>query len=400
MIRKKSFFTRYTCLALITFIVAFSGALLAHSTELQKKLHEFAHQMPKTQLHVHLEGSVAPDTIIEIAKRNHIKMPYKNKKQFYKQTKFSSFEDFVTFFKQIMGVLKTPKDFTQIAYEYGKESARNNICYSEVIFSLSSNCMASGLDWQTIVKAINIGRERAQKEFNISWNWIFDLTRTKFFQPEEFVDILLKARKENYGLVAMGLSETLITKQAPEFQTIFDKAHKANLPIIPHAGEFQGPVSIWNSLNYCNAPRLDHGVRCIEDAKLVQKLAEQQTPLDICVTSNVRLGVYPNYKQHPIRYLWDAGLCININTDDPGIFGIDLNHEYDLLIDTYRFTIEDLKKISLNGITASLLPDKEKKELTQKFKDKFTKLRTQIFGRHQLRSGSPRFVSWIHPTYI
>ena len=209
---------------------------------------------------------------------------------------------------------------------------------------------------------------------------MFDLTRTKFFEPQTFVDMLIQARKKGQGLVAMGLSEEIVTHKVSEYQHIFDKAIAAHLPIIPHAGEFEGPKSIYNSLSACKSIRIDHGVRCIEDQKLVRKLAQKQIPLDVCITSNVRLGVVSNYKQHPIRYLWDAGLFITIGADDPSLFDSNLNQEYNHLIDDYHFTINELERVSLNGIKASLLLPQEKQSFIQKFRSEFASLRKKIFG--------------------
>jgi adenosine deaminase len=337
-----------------------------------KQLYEFSHQMPKPLLHVHLEGSIAPATLLDIAKQNNITMPFKDTSEFNTCCKYTSFEDFVTFFKRCIAVLKKEADYERISYEFGKECARQNIRYAEVIFSISTNCMLSGLSWQTILTALNKGRERAQKECNIQWNWIFDITRTKFFKPEELVDIIIKARDSGQGVVALGFSETLITNEPDVYKDIFEKAHRANLPIIPHAGEFQGETSIWNSLNICKAFRIDHGVRCIENQKLLYRIVQEQTPLDVCITSNVRLKVAPNYKQHPVRYLWDAGACININTD--------LNDEYDHLINDYHFSLDELEKVSINGISASTLKNEQKKAFIEKFKTEFALLQKKLFN--------------------
>lgn len=345
-----------------------------------KDLREFAHKMPKSLLHVHLEGSIAPTTLLDLSRQNNIALPFKNESEFQTCCKYTSFEDFVTFFKRCIAVLKKESDYERISYEFGKECARQNIRYAEVIFSICTNCMLSGLSWQTILTALNRGREQAEKEYHIQWQWIFDLTRTKFFQPEELVDIIIKARDSGQGVVALGFSETLITNEPDAYKDIFEHAHNANLPIIPHAGEFKGETSIWNSLNICKAFRIDHGVRCIENQKLLYRIVQEQIALDICITSNVHLGVVPNYKQHPIRYLWDAGACININTDDPALFATDLNDEYDHLINDYHFSLDELEKVSINGVLASTLPSAQKNTLIETFKTEYTLLRKKLFN--------------------
>lgn len=341
------------------------------------KLHTFAHLMPKATLHVHLEGSIVPATIIKLAQKNKVTVPFSNETEFRNSFRGVSFAGFVALYEKVISCLKTPDDYELVAYEFGSECARQNIRYSEVTFSIATNSILTGLDWQTILHAVNKGRIRAQKEFGISWNWIFDLTLERCFQPETFVDILIQARREGQGVVAMGLSDTITTDKFPEYQPILDKALAANLPVIPHTGEFEGADNVRKALAACKAVRLDHGVRCIEDPTLVNELVQKRIPLGVCVTSNVLLGVFPNYQQHPIRKLWDAGVMITLGADDPSLFGSDLNQEYDHLIDDYDFTVEELERTSLNGLAASLLPQSEKDALTRQFKSEFAELRTR-----------------------
>lgn len=344
----------------------------------KEKLHSFAHLMPKATLHVHLEGSILPATVIKLAKKNKIPVPFSNEAEFRKCFVGVSFQAFITLYEKVTSCLKTPDDYELIAYEFGKECARQNICYSEVTFTIATNSILTGLDWQTILKALNKGRARAHKEFGITWNWIFDLTLERCFEPATFVDMLIKARSTGQGLIAMGLSDTIVTKNFPEYQSVLDRAHAAQLAVIPHAGEFEGADNVRKALAACRAPRIDHGIRCIEDPELVRQLARDKVPLDICITSNVLLDVVPSYEQHPIRKLWDAGIVITIGADDPALFGSDLNQEYDHLIDDYDFTVDELEQVSLNGLRASLLLQGEKEALLKQFTSEFAALRARI----------------------
>lgn len=364
---------------LLGFILLCAACSTTPEQKALKHLHQFAHQMPKSSLHIHLEGSIAPKTILKIAKRNNVYLPFKSESEFHAQCTFASFEEFGKLYKSIINCLKTPEDFELIAFEFGKECARQNIRYAEVTFTMGTSCKLSGLPWQIILTALNKGKARATQKYKIAWNWIFDLTRSTPMPPENFVDLILEARTLGQDVVAMGLSEHIITHSPDLYKHAFEKALQANLPIIPHVGEFEGPQSIWNALNLCKALRLGHGIRCIEDEKLMQVLQQQQIPLDVCITSNVHLGVVPSYQQHPIRKLWDAGLFITISADDPPFFDTDLNQEYDHLIDDYQFTIDDLERVSLNGLSASLLQPEPKKNLIQSFKASFALLREKIF---------------------
>jgi adenosine deaminase len=142
----------------------------------------------------------------------------------------------------------------------------------------------------------------------------------------------------------------------------------------PHAGEIAGPESVWSALNLLHADRIEHGVRSIEDPSLVEYLRSNAIPLDVCPTSNICLNVYPDYASHPLRKLWDAGLFLTIGSDDPPMFGTDLNHEYQVLVEDYNFTQPELERISLNAIHASFLSPAEKQNLDQEFQAEFKRL--------------------------
>jgi len=150
------------------------------------------------------------------------------------------------------------------------------------------------------------------------------------------------------------------------------------LPRVPHAGEIAGPQSVWGALRHLHADRLGHGVRCIEDPTLVEHLRERQIPLEICPTSNVRLGVYPDYATHPLRDLWNRGVYVTVNSDDPPLFGADLNQEYAVLVEHFGFSAAELERVSLNAVRASLLPEGGKARLEGEFRAEFMRLRTAL----------------------
>ena len=145
---------------------------------------------------------------------------------------------------------------------------------------------------------------------------------------------------------------------------------------MPHAGEISGPQSVWSAIKLLHAERIGHGVRSIEDPRLIEYLVANSIPLEICPTSNICLKVYPDYAHHPLRKLWEAGMMVTIGSDDPPLFGIDLNHEYQLLVSEYHFTQPELERISLNAIQASFLSQGEKRKLEQEFQDEFGRLST------------------------
>ena len=338
---------------------------------------EFAQRMPKAELHVHLEGSIQPKTLLKIAQRNKIDLPAKDEAGLQDFYRFQNFDHFIQVYSLITSCLKTPEDYRLIAYEFGAECARQNIRYAEVTFTFDTNIRLSGLTWETILESLNAGQQQAHDEFGVFWNWIFDIGRNNpGVQEAQILQIALQSRQQ--GCVALGLGGSEADYPGELFTDVFNQAFEAKLASIPHAGETGGAESVWQSLTDLHAVRIGHGVRAIEDPTLVQYLVEHRIPLEICPTSNIRLGIYPDYASHPLRQLWDAGVMVTVNSDDPPMFGTDLNHEYQALIEQFGFQANDLEKISLNAVEASLLAPAVKKRMIVEFQNQFTSLRKEL----------------------
>jgi len=200
----------------------------------------------------------------------------------------------------------------------------------------------------------------------VDWRWVFDIVRDLPATQQAVLEIALAARDQ--GVVALGLGGGERGFPPHLFVETFERARQAGLPRVPHAGENEGPDSIRGAIDLLHADRIGHGVRCIEDPALVEILRRRQIPLEICPTSNIRLGVYADYASHPLRRLWDAGLAVTVNSDDPPMFGTNLAHEYETLVEYFGFTADELARLSLNGIRYSFLPPAEKERLEQDFR--------------------------------
>lgn len=332
--------------------------------------------MPKVELHVHLEGSIRPKTLLELARRNSVHLPAEDLTSLQEFYKFRNFPHFVEVYTAITRCLKSPEDYGLIAYEYGANCDQQNIRYAEVTFTISTNMILTGLSWQEILSGLNDGRRRAKEAFGVEMRWIFDISRNNPETQDWVVDTVLQARDQ--GVVALGLGGDEAAYPPELFVTSFERAWRAGLACVPHAGETAGPSSIWTALNKLHAARIGHGVRSIEDPELMEYLYKTQIPLEICPTSNVRLGIYPDYERHPLRKLWDAGLYVTINSDDPPMFDTDLNQEYLASVDHFGFTEIELEQASLNGLRASLLSEIEKNQLEAEFKADFQKLKQDL----------------------
>ena len=335
-------------------------------------LSEFAQRMPKAELHVHLEGSILPRTLLKLAHRNHINLPADDETGLADLYRFLNFDQFLDTYILITKCLCTQDDYRLIAYEYGSECARQNIRYAEVTFTILTNTSLTGLSWQDILQGLNAGRDQALTDFGVTWQWVFDIVRNLPDTQDTVLEIALAARE--WGVIALGLGGSEAGFPPELFVDTFNRAEREHLHRVPHAGEIAGPQSVWSAIKLLHAERIGHGVRSIEDPILIDYLESNSIPLEICPTSNVCLKVYPDFAHHPLRRLWDAGLLLTISSDDPPMFGTDLNNEYKVLVKDFNFTQSELEQISLNSIQASFLSQGKKQKLAREFQDEFARL--------------------------
>lgn len=336
----------------------------------------FAQKMPKVDLHVHLEGSIQPATLLALARKNRVELPVKTEQEWQKRLQFKNFNDFAQTYRLVVKCLRTKQDYAQIAYEFGKSCAKQHIRYAEVTFTLQTPQSMSPISWDKVLAGLNKGRHKAEKEFGISWRWIFDVVIGDNVKDAEAVYNFIR-KNRRHGIVAIGLSCTRKDNvPVARYAYIFDRAHKDGIPCVIHAGEHKGgrAIALSDAVSVLHANRIGHGVMCINDPKMQATLRQCHIPLEICVTSNARIGVFPNYAAHPVRRLWDDGLSITIGSDDPGLFMTDLVNEYQILVKHYHFTVPELEQVSLNGVRASFLPDRDKVRLEGEFKAEFATL--------------------------
>ena len=335
----------------------------------------FIRKMPKVELHVHLEGSIRPSTLLILAERNQVDLPARDLDGLRDFYRFIDFPHFIRVYFTISGCLRTVDDFALIAYEFGADMHRQNIHYSEVTFTPYTNVANTGLPFDEILAGLNAGRARARVDFGVDFRWVLDIVRDDPVTRHQVAEWAIGARDR--GVVALGLGGTEVDHPAEDFADVFALAEAAGLHRVPHAGETVGPASIWGALRALGAERIGHGVRSIEDPGLIGYLVEHQIPLELCPTSNLRLGVYPSYEAHPLRQLWDLGLYVTVNSDDPPMFNTDLVREYQALVDYMGFTPAELEQLSLNALRASFLPPDRKATLENAFLTQFAELRAK-----------------------
>lgn len=332
----------------------------------------FIAAMPKVELHVHLEGSIQPATLLALARRNQITLPADDAAGLRSLYQFTDFTQFVRTYLLISKTLQRADDFALITAEFGAQMARQNIRYAEVTFTPVTH-VDRGVPWEAIRDGLCAGREQAQRTHGVQIAWVFDIVRCWPETAERCCDLAIAGQKD--GVIGLGLGGPEAGHPPERFAEVFARARACGLHSVPHAGELAGPQSVEGALFSLSAERIGHGVRCVEDRTLVEKLRSQQIPLEICPSSNLCLGLYPDLEHHPFRTLWLQGLCVTVNSDDPALFNTDLNREYELVAQQCGFGREELQKLSLRALSASFLEPQKKAALKQTFLNEFAKLR-------------------------
>lgn len=337
---------------------------------------EFIRRMPKVELHVHLEGSIRPETLLKLADRNDISLPVSSLEEIEDWYQFSDFDHFIEVYFAICDCIRTPHDFELITTEFLTHQFAQNIKYSEVIFTPFTHHEHVAFDEQ--LAAINRARENAETNLGVRMGVVPDISRHMRPVEDSFLVADWASQNMPNGIIALGLGGPEVGNPPEIFQGAFERARKAGLPSLPHAGETEGPKSVWGAINTLSAARIGHGVRCLEDPELVSFLRDNQIPLDVCPTSNVCLGVSPTLAEHPLPELIDQGLFVTINSDDPPMFNTTLTEEYLRVTKAFGFDLTQIKQFVINGIQASLLSPITKNVLENEFNIQFADLENEF----------------------
>ncbi len=342
-------------------------------------LDTFIHNLPKAELHVHLEGAMGPQTVLELARRNKKldRLPAQDIPGLRKWFTFADFSHFIQVYLAIQDLLCTPDDFALIAYELGADMAAQNILYREATFTpfTHTDYQDKGLTINDLLTGLEQGRQKAQQDFGVEIRWVFDVSRNLSFNnpsnqydptpAEKTLEYALLGRP--YGVVALGLGGGEVGAPPEPFAHAFREARRQGLWSVPHAGETVGAESVRGALYELEAQRIGHGVRAIEDPALVKVLAERGVVLEINPTSNIRLHVYESYKDHPFRKLDEAGVTVTVNSDDPPLFNTHLTQEYHVLAEQFGYDRSNLVRIARNAFLSAAVEEPVKTKLLQRF---------------------------------
>jgi adenosine deaminase len=320
--------------------------------------------LPKAELHVHLEGAIAPTTALQLAnKYSHLGLT-DQVESFQESTSFSNYEGFHSYYQICMQLIRSAEDFALVVYECGRDMMEQNIRYREMYISIYQHLhfWEKSIQLQDIFDGLLTGCRKARDDFDVEIQWIFGIPRHRHFtghNPRIFDPTIANKVLEyavqcrECGVIGIGLGGNEVNSPPEPFREVFQQAKEMGLQSIPHAGETEGAMSVWGAIKELRADRISHGVRSIEDMSVVKELVDCQIPLDVCPTSNIHLGIYPAMSQHPFRQLDDLGVTLTINSDDPSIIGSSLCDEYVSVAKEFGYTINDLVRFAKNSIQAS-----------------------------------------------
>jgi aminodeoxyfutalosine deaminase len=320
----------------------------------QKPPGSFILSLPKAELHIHLEGSINPKTLLELKHRHGKDGTLTEVEQLYR---YEDFTGFLMAFKAVTEDLQTPEDYELITYRLMEKLKADNVLHAEVYVSVGV-CLWRKQDFDAIFRGLERSRLRGERDFGVSLLWIFDAVR--HFGPVEAQHVAeLAVRNKGQSAVGFGIGGDE-RRAGPElFRDVYAYAAENGLRLTAHAGETAGPESVWGALNL-RAERIGHGLTACQDTELVEELAIRQVPIEICLTSNLRTGCCRTIAEHPVRNYFDQGVMITLNTDDPAMFGTSLSGEYQLAQDAFGFTDEHLRELARNSFEAAFLPEEKK----------------------------------------
>jgi adenosine deaminase len=331
-------------------------------------LRAYLKALPKAELHLHLEGSLQPRTLLRLADQNKLRLPFSTPEQFQAHYRYRNFRDFANMLLLGVGCLRRPEDFHGAIVDLSAALALQNVRYAEVTWT-PQFYLNRGFPLDAILEAMDHASQQARAASGLQLRWIPDLVRS-YPKPADLVTRWASSPQARAkGVVALGLGGPEAGFPARGFAEHFRKARALGLPANPHAGEGEGPDSVRETIAELQPARIGHGVRASEDAELVESLARAALPLEVCLTSNIRLNVYPSYQAHPAKRLLDAGCVVTLNSDDPVLFQTTLTDEYLHAVVDAGFTPADIRIVILNAVRSSYMADAEKAAALQQFDD-------------------------------
>jgi adenosine deaminase len=324
---------------------------------------EFIKKSPKAELHLHIEGTLEPEQMFSLAKRNNINIPFKNINDVKKAYNFCNLESFLKIYYEGAKVLVEEQDFFDLTWAYSLKCKEDNIVHTEIFFDPQTHTKR-GINLDIVINGIYKALQKAQKEFGLSFKIIMCFLR--HLDEEEGFKTLDQALTHKDKIYGVGLDSSEKGNPPNKFEKLFKKAIEYGFITVAHAGEEGPPEYMWEALNLLNVKRIDHGVQCLKDKKLVENLSKKQIPLTVCPLSNIKLRVFNKLEEHNLKKMLDKKLMVMVNSDDPAYFGGYLNQN---LIETQvalNLSKDEVKTLLINSFKSSFLSEERKKEWINK----------------------------------
>jgi adenosine deaminase len=324
---------------------------------------EFIKKSPKAELHLHIEGTLEPSQMFIFAKKNNVPIPFKNIEDVKKAYNFDNLESFLKIYYEGAKVLIDEQDFFDLTWAYALKCKENNIVHTEIFFDPQTH-MERGIEFDVIINGIYSALQKAQKQFGLSFKIIMCFLRHLDESPcFKILDQAILHKEKIYGV---GLDSSEAGNPPSKFKNLFKKALENNFITVAHAGEEGPPKYIWEALKLLNVKRIDHGVQCIKDKKLVTELIRRQIPLTVCPLSNIKLKVFKTIKDHNLKKMLDLNLMVTVNSDDPAYFGGYLNQNLIEIQKALYLSRSEIKKLIINSFKSSFLSEIQKKNWINK----------------------------------
>ena len=314
-------------------------------------------RIPKAELHLHIEGTLEPELMMTLAQRNRIDLPYASVDEIRAAYNFSNLQSFLDIYYAGAQVLRKQQDFYDLTWAYLERAAEDNVRHVEIFFDPQTHT-ERGVDFATVVDGIHGALLDGQSQLGITYRLIMCFLR--HLSASDAQATLDEALPFKDKIHAVGLDSSEVGHPPSRFVDVFDRARNEGFLTVAHAGEEGPPTYIWEALDLLKVERIDHGVRCLEDPALVERLVSEQIPLTVCPLSNVKLRVFDTLEQHNLRQLLQAGLCATINSDDPAYFGGYIGENYLRTQQALDLSAADIHALTRNAFAASFLGDADK----------------------------------------
>jgi len=314
----------------------------------------FVERLPKAELHLHIEGTLEPELMFDLAARNQVSLPYRSPDEVRRAYQFSDLQSFLDIYYQGTRVLLRDRDFYDLTWAYLQKASQQNVRHTEIFFDPQAHTERD-VPISAIIEGVHQALRDGEERFGISSKLILSFLR--HLSGEDAMRTLEAALPFRHAFAGVGLDSSEWGHPPEKFTEVFARARAEGLFVVAHAGEEGPPDYVWQALDTLGASRIDHGVRSVEDPALVERLRNERIPLTVCPLSNVKLRVFESIESHNLLQLLDAGLCVTINSDDPAYFGGYINENFHAVGEAFDLSVDQLTILARNSFEAAFIDE-------------------------------------------